>query len=679
MSSGGSVHSGTAALPTPSADFRRTLLPEARKLRQGLDGWFYRQVGRIRSRSSIRARWAEEAGQVLLRQEELAEWPDHRLRDEIRRLREIYSRRGRDAGKVRLEGLAAVAEMAARTLQLRPYREQIMGAIGLSEGFLVEMATGEGKTLTLGLAAAVAAWRGVPCHVITANDYLAERDAEGLRQFYRSCHVTAAYVTGAQEADRRKAQYTADIVYTTSKELVADFLRDRLQWNVLQNGTRRAIRTLLDPRVISPPGIVQRGFDTVLVDEADNILIDEAVTPLIISRSKENPMLKEAAREASRLAESLVRDVHYAVDGKYKQIELNEQAWEETGGAWEGTIPILKNRQWRRDLVVKALHAREFFVRDKHYIVRDGKVVIVDEGTGRLMPDRSWRQGLHQAIEVKEGVDLTPPAETLASISFQRFFRQVPRLAGVTGTALENAGEFWGIYELPVVAIPTHRPSQRKMEGERIFPDEAGKLEAVVREVERWHEEDRPVLIGTRNVSTSQRLARMLEDREIHFQLLNAVQHEKEATIVGRAGEFGRVTIATNMAGRGTDIRLQQGVAERGGLRVISTERHESRRIDRQLFGRGARQGDPGSVLAFASLEDDLARRFLPRPVRAICSFFVTKRLPGAMWAARAGLVLAQRNATRHNYRQRLGVLRRDRWLDESLSFSSGTRLGQGG
>lgn len=665
--------------PTPSADYRRTLMPEAKKLRQGLELLLFRQVGRFRSRSANRVKWKREAEAALQRQEVLAAFSDSMLRDEVKRVREVCVRRGEEADKVAAEALALVSEMAVRTLGLRPYLEQITGAIGLREGFLVEMATGEGKTLTLGLAAAVAAWRGLPCHIVTANDYLAERDAENLREFYRGCRLTAGHVLSTQDPTQRTRNYRADIVYTTSKELVADFLRDRLQWNILQHGERRAIRALLNPRVLSPPGIVQRGFSTVLVDEADNILIDEAVTPLIISRPKDNPMLAAATREASLLASELVRGEHYRVDQRYRHIELNEKSWEDKAESWDGKVPILQNSRWRKDLVLKALNAREFFERDKNYIIREKKIVIVDESTGRLMPDRSWRQGLHQAIEVKEGLEMTPPSETLASISFQRFFRQIPNLAGVTGTALENAGEFWRIYELPVVAIATHRPCLRKMEKEHVFMSQSEKLEALVREVEHWHEEAQPVLIGTRNVSSSQRLADMLEEKKIPYQLLNAVHHEKEATIISQAGEFGRVTIATNMAGRGTDICLRNGVAERGGLRVIATERHESRRIDRQLFGRGARQGDPGSAAAFMSLEDEVLVRFVPRAFRLPCIALVRAKMPGSGILARACLRFAQRKATRHNYRQRLSVLRHDRWLDESLSFSSGSRLGQGG
>ncbi len=664
---------------TPSADHRRTRMPEIKKLRRGLEALLYRQAGYYRRRSAILACWTREAERVLLRQQEFSGWRDSRLHEEIMRLQEASVRGRAGAADLRVDSLAAVAELSSRALGLTPYREQIAGAIGLNDGFLVEMATGEGKTLTIALAAVLAAWRALPCHIVTANDYLADRDAREMRRLYARCRVSVACVTGGMEPAERSQRYQSDVVYTTSKELVADFLRDRLQWDVLQNGHRRALRALLNPRVLSPPGIVQSGFETVLVDEADNILIDEAVTPLIISKPGENAMLAEATRDASRLAEQLVRGVHYTIDERYRHVELTDAGAARVRESLDATGAILKNPKWRKDLLLKALQAREFFLRGKHYIVRDGKVVIVDENTGRLMPDRTWRQGLHQAIEIKEGLEITAPSETMASVSFQRFFRQIPRLSGVTGTALENAPEFWSVYELPVIAVPTHRPCRRKVEGERLFVDEDQKYEAIVQEVERGLEAGRPVLIGTRNVSASERLAAMLHERNIPFELLNAVHHEREAKIIGLAGWVGQVTIATNMAGRGTDIRLQEGVADRGGLRVLATERHESHRIDRQLFGRCARQGDAGSVLIFGSMEDEIGRRFIPRVVRDLCACWLRSGLPGADHAARAMLAIAQRRATRHNYRQRLAVLRRDRWLDESLSFSSGVRLGRDG
>jgi preprotein translocase subunit SecA len=326
-------------------------------------------------------------------------------------------------------------------------------------------------------------------------------------------------------------------------------------------------------------------------------------------------------------------------------------------GFWRG-------EQRRAELVRTALVAREFFQRDRQYILSDGKVVIVDEFTGRPMPQRTWREGLHQAIEAKEGIELSDPTETVARMSFQRFFRCFHRLSGMTGTAWEAAAEFWQIYRLPVVRIPTNRPCVRRHWPDRIFREEASKWAAVADEIERIHRTGRPLLVGTRSVAASEHLARQLKSRGLEFHVLNATRLAEEAMIVSVAGERGRVTIATNMAGRGTDIRLGPGVAELGGLHVIATERHESGRVDRQLFGRSGRQGDPGSAQAFVSAEDELVRRHLPKAAQRILRSTENRAF------VKAAFALAQRRAQRLAWKQRAAVLRSDAWLDEALSFA---------
>ena len=323
-----------------------------------------------------------------------------------------------------------------------------------------------------------------------------------------------------------------------------------------------------------------------------------------------------------------------------------------------------------------ALVAREFFQRDRQYILDSGKVIIVDEFTGRPMPQRTWREGLHQAIEAKEGIDLSDPSETIARMSFQRFFRCFHRLSGMTGTAWEAAAEFWQIYGLPVVRIPTNRPCIRAQWPDRFFREESAKWQAVVEEVEQLHRTGRPLLVGTRTVAASENLSRQLAARGLNFQILNATRLPEEAVIVAMAGEPGRITIATNMAGRGTDIRLGEGVAKNGGLHVIATERHESGRVDRQLFGRAARQGDPGSAQAFVSAEDELVKRHLPSPslnlLRAVEPNSGQARRGHSFSRpfVKAAFGLAQARAQRLAWKQRLGVLRSDAWLDEALSFA---------
>jgi preprotein translocase subunit SecA len=568
------------------------------------------------------------------------------------------------------DALSNLIEVADRTLGLRPFPVQVMGAMALYRGTLAEMATGEGKSLTACLPAVLAGWTGRPCHFVTVNDYLANRDAVEMRPFYAFCGVSVGCVQAGMAPEERRQNYEKDAVYTTLKELVADFLRDRLIIGGLHNASRRLLREMLQPGRRGPEGVVLRGLDTAIVDEADSVLIDEAVTPLIISRAQENKPLVEACQTAHDIASMLRLDEHYKKDIKFREVHLTkdgltmvEEQARMLPGIWRGTAR-------RIELVQQALTAREFYKRDKQYVIQDEKVAIVDEFTGRLMPNRTWRHGLHQAVEAKEGLEVNDPSETLARLSFQRFFRFFRRLSGMTGTAREAVAELWTIYKLPVLAIPTNRPCIRKILPDRVFATGEEKWDAVVQEIERCHSTGRPVLVGTRSVRASEKLAELLAGRNHPYNLLNAVRHKEEAQIVAAAGEENRITIATNMAGRGTDIKLGRGVADMGGLHVIATERHESGRIDRQLFGRCARQGDPGSAQAFMSLEDELFQRFVPAPMRNRLASALKRKTLGAGRLSQAGLSHAQRAAQRLAYRQRRNVLRMDTWLEEALAFA---------
>lgn len=652
-------------LPTPSAEYRRSALPAPRRLREGLERWL--DAGWRGGRRTSVAERLDRAGRVQEREAAFAALSEKQLHGTLERLRKAWP--AGPAGAEQLdEALAAIAAAARRVHGQNPYREQIMAALALEEGCLVEMATGEGKTLTLALAGVLAAWRRRPVHILTANDYLATRDAEALRGLYAFCGATVAAVTGEADPAERAKRYAADIVYTTSRELVADFLRDRLRYGAVRAGERRLLRAWLGAAG-TPAGVVLRGLHTVLVDEADHLLIDEAVTPLIISAPRRDVALEETCREAARLAAGLRPGEDYDLDERDRAVRLRPAALRRLEEEWHPRTPILRGRRWRREWVEQALKAREFFQRDKHYAVQEGKVLIIDEGTGRTMAQRTWRQGLHQLVELKEGVALSPSSVTVASLSFQRFFRQVPRLAGVTGTARENARELWHIYRLPLVVAPTHRPSRRQMGELRVFLRGAERWAAVVTEIERLHGSGRPVLVGTRSVEASRELAEMIERRCINYQLLNAMHHRREAEIVAQAGQAGFVTVATNMAGRGTDIRLGAGVAEAGGLVVIATELHESGRVDRQLHGRCGRQGDPGEVIGFVALDDELLRRHAPRWMRWAADA-VLRRSGGKPWvtaAARWVCHLAQARAQRRAYQARLEVLRHDRWIDEAF------------
>ena len=563
--------------------------------------------------------------------------------------------------------LAALRELADRVTGLRPFPVQLAGVCALHRGCLAEMATGEGKTLVAALAAILGGWTRRPCHVVTVNDCLAERDAQWFRALFDAAGVSVGVVTGAMDAEARRAGYAADVTYTTSKELLADFLRDRLALGPVAQGQRIRLRAAAaGPRRSGMP-VVMRGLHTAIIDEADSVLIDEAVTPLIISRERLNDDLRDACREAHRLGETLERGLDYVADRRHRDIELTARGRERLAAAAAMLPAVWRGEARRNELVQQALVAREFHRREREYLVDGGKVVIVDEFTGRLMPQRTWRDGLHQAIEAREGLDISSPTETLARMSFQRFFRMIPHLSGMTGTAWEARGEFWQIYKLPVVRIPTHRPVRRQLLSDRAFATADEKWRAVVDEVVRIHATGRPILVGTRSVAASERLSQMLAALHLPHRVLNASRHREEALIVGEAGEPGAVSIATNMAGRGTDIRISNRVADIGGLAVIATERHESGRIDRQLFGRSGRQGDPGTAQAFVSWEDEIVVRFLPAWMRRGLARFSGKAAENAL---RRAVALAQRSAQRQAYAQRRAVLSSDQWIEESLGFA---------
>jgi preprotein translocase subunit SecA len=661
-------------LMLPSREARRTRHRRVEPLPKGLDAWAVTCSGYWHRRPAITKGLLSEAQQIDAQSGEWTNLSDARLRSRLDAFHENFKRGGKLlTPSLERSALAAVREVALRRLGLFPFVEQLMGALALRRGYLAEMATGEGKTLTAALAAVLAGWTGKPCHVITVNDYLAERDAERMNAIFRFCGLHAGVVTGKMEPPERRQAYAAPITYTTSKEVVADFLRDRLQLGPLADASRRHLSRLINGSGRDP--LVMRGLHTAIVDEADSVLIDEAVTPLIISRETKDPALQQACQAAFEWSNEWLLDIDYRRDEAFKQIEwlaAGKAKLAATGGRLQG---IWRGPSRRAELLKQALAAKEYFHRDKQYVVIEDKVVIVDEFTGRLMPGRTWREGLHQAVEAKEGLPVSAPSETLARISFQRFFRFYQQLSGMTGTAMEAAGELWQVYRLPVVTIPTHRPCLRTYRKDNIFVNETEKWQKIAACIATCHRQDLPVLVGTRHVASSQKLAACLEEQGIPYNLLNAIHHREEARIVAEAGKGGKVTIATNMAGRGTDILLEDKVAERGGLRVIATERHESPRIDRQLFGRCARQGDPGEVEVFVSLEDELVVRHLPMAVRVLLAKHLRNGGAVARQAALAAIRLAQYRAGRQAYSQRCQVLRTDTWVDKALSFTGPSSL----
>ena len=486
------------------------------------------------------------------------------------------------------EAYAVVREASTRVLGMRHFDVQLMGGIILHQGRIAEMKTGEGKTLVATLPVYLNALTGKGVHVITVNDYLATRDSEQMGKLYNFLGLSVGLIVHGLDFNQRKEAYAADITYGTNNEFGFDYLRDNM--------------------VMQPEHMVQRDLNYALVDEVDSILIDEARTPLIISGVAEKP--KDYYTMVSKIIPRLRAEEDYTVDEKAKNVVLTEE-----GVTHVEHMLGIENLADESNMelahhVNQGLRAHVIMKRDRDYVVKDGQVIIVDEFTGRLMFGRRYSEGLHQAIEAKEGVKIEKESQTLATITFQNYFRMYHKLAGMTGTAKTEEDEFRGIYGMDVVIIPTNKPVIREDRPDVVYRTQVGKYKAIVEKVVERYEAGQPVLVGTVSIQISEMLSELLKRRGVPHQVLNAKYHEKEAEIVAQAGQKHMVTIATNMAGRGTDIVLGEGVKDLGGLYIIGTERHEARRIDNQLRGRSGRQGDPGFTQFYISLEDDLMRRF---------------------------------------------------------------------
>ncbi|MDH3584262.1 MAG: prepilin peptidase, partial [Phycisphaerae bacterium] len=605
----------STAWRTLSAQIKPANLPS------GLDAAWAAAESRVVHAIPRRGRLLRRAERILKMSETLADVHIDELAARAAELKDKY-RLGRDSSDDLDQAFALVREIAGRTLGMRHYREQLAAGLALDRGSVVELATGEGKTLSATLAATVAGWRGKGCHILTVNDYLASRDAEEMEPLYSVCGLTVASVEQETEPPQRRQAYAADITYSTSQNVNADFLRDRIAL-----GPERSVTTSLLGRITlgeeSRAGqMVLRGLEYAIVDEADSLLIDEAVTPLILSGDSPNPEQVDAFITAEKLTHQLSIKEDYKVDRRWREVRLTstgsarlEEICEDLGGIWTG-------RRRREEMVVQALTAKELYIRDDQYVIQkeegeEDKVVIVDESTGRLMPDRRWRGGLHQAVAAKEGAEVEPPKITLARLSFQRFFRLYKKLAGMTGTGWEARHEVWQVYRMPVIQIPTHKPCIRIKKPTRIYAHSDDRWQAAAEQVREYHEAGLPVLVGTRSVEESLRISELLTELEVPHQVLNAVNHEEEADIVKDAGQPGRVTVATNMAGRGTDIKLGEGINDLGGLQVVCASPNESARIDRQLYGRAGRQGDNGTAISIISAEDELFKKHGTRLLRA--------------------------------------------------------------
>ena len=572
--------------------------------------------------------------------EEMGKLTDDQLKAKTTEFKKRVQEDGEDLDKLLPEAFAVAREGAKRVLGLYPFHVQVMGGIVLHEGNIAEMKTGEGKTLTATMPVYLNALSGKGVHVITVNEYLSQRDAEEMGQLYKwlGCSVG---VNGAEKSpDEKREAYQCDIMYSTNSEIGFDYLRDNM--------------------AVYQEDQVQRGLNYAIVDEVDSILIDEARTPLIISGPGTGT--SKLYQQTDRFVKKLKNEDDYKVDLESKTVSLTDQGIQKAEKYFN-----LKNLYDPDNTALthhldQALRANYIMLKDKDYVVSNGEVLIVDSFTGRVMEGRRFSDGLHQAIEAKEHVEIQEENKTMANITYQNLFRMYSKLAGMTGTARTEMEEFREIYNMETISIPTNRPVARKDEPDLLYPTLDTKFTAVVKRIKKLHEQGQPVLVGTVAVETSEHLSNLLKKEKIPHVVLNAKNHAKEADIVKNAGQVGAVTIATNMAGRGTDIKLGPGVKELGGLAVIGTERHESRRIDNQLRGRSGRQGDPGLSQFYLSLEDDLMKRFGGERIKAfldrmkvegedavIKSRFLTRQVESA-----------QKRVEGNNYDSRKNVLQYD-------------------
>lgn len=567
------------------------------------------------------------------------------------------------------KAFAMIRSVAAKTVGMSHYDTQIIGGWVIINGVIAEMETGEGKTLTATLPAATAALAGIPVHVITVNDYLAERDAGLMKPVYNALGLTVGVIQESHDAIQRKAAYRCDITYCSNKQIAFDYLKDRLILGGQNSRKKLNLERLIEGRS-NIDRLLLRGLVYAIVDEADSVMVDEARTPLILSVPGENEQKIEDYRKAFKIAEKLKSPSDFYLIENERRVVLSERGSQRLTTLAQPLEGIWASRIYREELVNNALKARHLFKKDSSYIVKDENIRIVDEFTGRTMPDRSWNNGLHQMIQMKEGCEVEAEKETIARTCYQRFFKGYLKLSGMTGTATEIKKELKTVYDLNVVKLHTRKPVNRDICPDKVFFSEQKKWAAVVRRIEQALKLNRPVLVGTRSVAASEHLHRLLKNQGIAHQTLNAKQDKQEAQVIAKAGESRTVTVATNMAGRGTDIKLTPASINHGGLLVIATERHEARRIDRQLFGRCARQGEPGSVECLLSIEDELIIQYCPRLLRWI---FADPRLSMATlpgWLANAVFYMAQKKAESTNARTRNSLLKMDKRLESLLAFS---------
>jgi preprotein translocase subunit SecA len=604
------------------------------------------------------SRWAALLPKIADLEPELQQLSDQQLRKRSLSLR-YRAKSGEPLRRLLVEGYALVREAGRRTINMRHFDVQLLGGIAMFHRSIVEMQTGEGKTLVATLPMYLYALTGKGCHLATVNDYLARRDAEWMGPIYKALGLSVGVIETQMSQPQRRTAYESDITYGTAKEFGFDFLRDRLLLRRIQDGQTDLLGGMLGQGAgASNEKPVQRDAYFALVDEADSILIDEARTPLIISAlpTEEERLAVECYKWSASVIKEFVEDEDYDYDHEKRTVELTREGRQKVRllpkpEAMDKVGMVTIYQYIERAILVD----REYYL-DRQYVVRDGEIVIVDEFTGRLAEGRKWRDGIHQAVEAKQGVEVTVATGQAARITVQDFFLRYDNLAGMTGTAMGSARELRKIYRCHVLPIPTNRPSIRQRLPVMVFGTTDAKWAAVLEEIEDLYKQGRPMLIGTRSIDKSEHLSGLLNTRGIEHQVLNANHIEAEAEIVARAGLRGKVTVSTNMAGRGTDIKLGENVAEMGGLHVICTEMHDSSRIDRQLFGRCGRQGDPGTYRQYLALDDDLILTGLG-PEKAKKLKALGERASGRFDSMDKLFRKSQKKVERRHFRQRKSLM----------------------
>ena len=601
--------------------------------------------------------------------DELSLLPEHALEEHIKQLKANLLLYGLD-DQYTIKAFALIREIAARKLAMRHYEVQIMGGWVMLQGMTAEMETGEGKTLVATLPACTAAMAGIPVHIVTVNDYLVRRDASLMGPIYQAFGLTVGTIVEGMDLNSRQAAYACDICYCTNKQLTFDYLKDRLVLGRKGSRFHLQLEQLYSRQASKSSRLHLRGLCFAIVDEADSVLVDESRTPLILSRESHSLEQLHVYQQALKIVEQLKELRDYHIDHRNRFIELTDSGIQRIKQATASLSGIWRAERLTRELVTQALTAKYLFLKDVHYLVKDGKVIIIDEFTGRVMPDRSWDKGLHQLMETKEECEISSEKETLCRISYQTFFTRYLHLSGMTGTAHEVASELFSVYRQAVIRIPTHKISQRKQLPTQYFASAEKKWCAIVERVSEIHRQGRPILIGTRSVEASEYLAHLLHAKKLPHQILNARQDADEASIIQAAGSRGKITVATNMAGRGTDIMIATDVNDIGGLHVLASECHESRRIDRQLFGRCGRQGNAGSYEMFLSFEDEIVAKYLPPALLKLMQAADMKRTGLGQTFAATAFYWAQTQAERHHALMRKSLLKTDENLHNLLAFS---------